>query len=240
MLLMYLIYCHRGMGKMEQRTLFQIGFFLLFAVATISAVPRDCTAIKRSNRRAASGVYVIQPQRSPLLVVKCVMKRNSGWTVIQRSSRASKITWKESWTTYKYGFGDVLSDFWLGNEYIYLLTKQNRYKLRIEFLDTRNRIKYAEYSSFYIESERGKYIIRLGTFSGNVVDQMTQLTKNSLVDNQPFSTKDRDYDSFRRSCAASYGGWWFDACGRVYLNRKYPYWSGINIKKVTMMIQPTC
>ncbi|XP_038670345.1 fibrinogen-like protein 1-like protein [Scyliorhinus canicula] len=228
------------MGKMEQRTLFQIGFFLLFAVATISAVPRDCTAIKRSNRRATSGIYVIQPQRSPPLVVNCVMRGNSSWTVIQRGSRLSKITWKESWTTYKYGFGDVLGDFWLGNEYIYLLTKQNRYKLRIEFRDTGNRVKYAEYSSFFIEPEGGKYTIRLGTFSGNVVDQMTRLLRNSLIDNQPFSTKDRDNDSLRGSCAASRGGWWFDACGCAYLNRKYPYWSGINIKKVTMMIQPTC
>ncbi|XP_078082083.1 fibrinogen-like protein 1-like protein [Mustelus asterias] len=226
--------------KMEQRIFFQIGFFLILMVATISAVPRDCTAIKRRNKRATSGLYVIQPVRSPLLVVKCVMKRNGGWTVIQRNSRGSKITWKESWTTYKYGFGDVLSDHWLGNEYIYLLTKQNRYKLRIEFIDSRNIFRYAEYSSFYLESEKGKYTIRLGAFSGNVRDQMTRNVKTAMVDNQPFSTKDRDYDSYSRSCGARFGGWWFDACGYVYLNYKYPTWSGTSIKKVTMMIQPTC
>ncbi|XP_041052458.1 fibrinogen-like protein 1-like protein [Carcharodon carcharias] len=228
------------MMKMEQGALFQIGFFLLLTVATISALPRDCTEIRHKSKNATSGLYVIQPVRSPPLVVNCVMNRNGGWTVIQRNRRSSKITWRESWTTYKYGFGDVMSDHWLGNEYIYLLTKQNRYKLRIEFRDYRNTFKYAEYSSFYLEPESGKYTIRLGPFTGNVPDQLTRLTKTAMIDNQAFTTRDRDNDNYRSCCAVRYGGWWFDACGYAYLNNKNPYWSGISILKVTMMIQATC
>ncbi|XP_067866052.1 fibrinogen-like protein 1-like protein [Heterodontus francisci] len=221
------------MMKMEQGTLFQISFFLLLIMATISAVPHDCTEIQRKNKNAISGLYVIKPEQSPPLVVNCVMRSNGSWTVIQRNSKYSKITWTESWTTYKYGFGDVLNDHWLGNEYIHLLTRQARYKLRIEFTDNKNKIKYAEYSSFYLEHENDKYTIRLGHFSGGVVT-------NTITDNQKFTTKDKDNDNYQRCCATSRGGWWYDACGSVYLNYKYPYWSGLTIQKVTMMIQPTC
>ncbi|GCC29806.1 fibrinogen-like protein 1-like protein [Chiloscyllium punctatum] len=225
---------------MQRRTFFQIGFFLLASIEITSAVLHDCTEILRNNRNATSGLFIIQPVRSPPLVVNCVMRNDSGWTVIQSSTRRSKITWTESWTTYKYGFGDVLSDHWLGNEYIYLLTRQTHYKLRIELIDFRNAIKYAEYSSFYIEPESGKYTIRLGSFSGNVIDQMTRLTINQMIVNQGFTTKDRDNDNYRRCCASGRGGWWFDACGYAQLNNKNPSWSGISIKKVTMMVQALC
>ncbi|XP_048413452.2 fibrinogen-like protein 1-like protein [Stegostoma tigrinum] len=226
--------------KMQQRTSFQIGFFLLAFMEIISAVPHDYTEILQKNRNATSGLYVIQPVRSPPLVVNCVMRHDGGWTVIQSNTRSSKITWKESWTTYKYGFGDVLSDHWLGNEYIYLLTMQTHYKLRIEFKDNRNAIKYAEYSFFYLEPESGKYTIRLGEFSGNVYDQMSRLTTNQMIVNQAFSTKDRDNDNYKSCCPSSRGGWWFDACGYAYLNNKSPYWAGISINKVTMMVQALC
>ncbi|XP_067864210.1 fibrinogen-like protein 1-like protein isoform X2 [Heptranchias perlo] len=229
------------MMKMEQGTLFQISFFLLvFIVATISAVPHDCSEIQRKNRKATSGLYVVRPLQSPPLVVNCVMRRDGGWTVIQRNTRGSRITWTESWTTYKYGFGNVMGDHWLGNRYIYLLTRQTRYKLRLEFVDTRRVTRYAEYSTFYVENENGKYVIRLGKFRGNVVDRMTQTATNAIIDNQKFSTKDKDNDNYRYNCGSSRGGWWFDACGNVYLNHKYPYWAGITIFKVTMMIQATC
>uniref|UniRef100_UPI00398F1C26 fibrinogen-like protein 1-like protein n=1 Tax=Pristiophorus japonicus TaxID=55135 RepID=UPI00398F1C26 len=228
------------MMKMEQGTFFQLSFFLLLIVATVSAMPQDCTEIEQNNQNATSGLHVIQPEGSPLLVVNCVMRNNDSWTVIQRNTRSSRITWTESWTTYKYGFGDVLGDHWLGNEYIYYLTRQTRYKLRIEFTDYRRAIKYAEYDSFYIEPENRKYAIRLGIFSGNVFDRLTQLSPNVLIDNQPFTTMDRDNDNSGINCASGRGGWWFNACGNVYLNSNYPYWPGVSIREVTMMIQPTC
>ncbi|XP_051891833.1 fibrinogen-like protein 1-like protein [Pristis pectinata] len=225
---------------MEQRIFFQTSLLLLLIAATISAIPRDCTEIESENKRAGTGLYVIQPTGSPPLVVNCIRRGNSSWTVIQRNSRLSKITWTESWTTYKYGFGDVLGDHWLGNEYIYLLTKQKMYKLRIEIKDNKNVVKFAEYSSFYIESESSRYTIRLGPFQGTAPDCMTNTVKNQIIDNQRFSTRDCDYDNYRISCAASRGGWWHDACGYSYLNHKYPQWNSLHVVKVSMMIQPVC
>ncbi|XP_032901988.1 fibrinogen-like protein 1-like protein [Amblyraja radiata] len=226
---------------MEQGNYFCIHLLLLLiVVATESAkIPRDCTEIISQNRRAVTGLYAIQPTGSPLLVVNCIMKGRSGWTVIQSNSRASKIIWTVGWITYKYGFGDVLTDHWLGNEYIYLMTKQKAYKLRIEFINNRRHTLYAEYDSFQIDSESGRYTIRLGPFRGNVGDRMTKVKPNNVIDNLRFSTQDCDYDNSRRNCAARRGGWWYDNCGQSRLNTKYPYWYGINIQTVKMMILPT-
>ncbi|XP_065414161.1 fibrinogen-like protein 1-like protein [Chrysemys picta bellii] len=89
--------------------------------------PKDCRNIPRDS---PSGVHVIQPAGSPPRVVWCDMDtEGKGWTVVQRNSYNTEITWKESWSTYKYGFGNVQQDYWLGNEYLSLLMQQNIYKV---------------------------------------------------------------------------------------------------------------
>ncbi|XP_055513980.1 fibrinogen-like protein 1-like protein [Leucoraja erinacea] len=227
---------------MEQGNYFCIHLLLLLiVVGTESAkIPRDCQEVISQNRRAVTGLYAIQPTGSPLLVVNCIMKGKSGWTVIQSNSRTSKIIWTVGWITYKYGFGDVLTDHWLGNEYINLMTKQKAYKLRIEFRDIKGRTLYAEYDSFQIDPESRQYTIRLGPFRGNVADRMTEVKANNIIDNQRFSTQDCDYDNSRGKCANNRGGWWYDNCGLSRLNDKYPYWYGITVQTVKMMILPTC
>lgn len=132
----------------------------------------------------------------------------------------------------------MLTDHWLGNEYIYLMTKQKAYKLRIEFIDKRRHTFYAEYDTFQIDSESGRYTIRLGPFRGNVADRMTEARDGHIIDKQKFSTQDCDYDNARGNCATSHGGWWYDNCGLSRLNDKYPYWYGITVQTVKMMILP--
>ncbi|XP_065423833.1 angiopoietin-related protein 4-like isoform X2 [Chrysemys picta bellii] len=83
--------------------------------------PKDCSNIPRDS---PSGIHVIQPAGSPPRVVWCDMDtEGKGWTIVQRNSHNTDITWKESWSTYKYGFGNVQQDYWLGNEYLSLLTR---------------------------------------------------------------------------------------------------------------------
>ena len=71
-----------------------------------------------------------------------------------------------NWADYKRGFGDVNGEFWLGNDNIHLLTKRNDQKLKIE-LTYNGEIKYADYSTFWIENEAQKYKLNVSGFSGS-------------------------------------------------------------------------
>ncbi|XP_066573839.1 fibrinogen-like protein 1-like protein [Amia ocellicauda] len=202
--------------------------------------PIDCSRLSVSN---PSGVYVIQPIGSHPLVVYCEKTENKFWTVIQRNSLTTAMKWDESWTTYKNGFGSVDGDHWLGNENIHKLTSHNVYKVRFIIFDSHNNCKYADYNTFRVESETNGYIIRLGQHSGTAPNSMQTLSSSVLQDNMIFSTKDRDQDLTSVKCASGTGGFWYNACYNVSLNRKaYLYWGGLctgNCKASVMMIMPS-
>lgn len=70
-----------------------------------------------------------------------------GWTVIQRRVDGS-VSFDRSWRDYRDGFGDLHSEFWLGNEHIHDLSTQGDYSLRIHLEDWSNKHKHAVYQSF--------------------------------------------------------------------------------------------
>ncbi|XP_053903618.1 fibrinogen-like protein 1-like protein [Malaclemys terrapin pileata] len=206
--------------------------------------PKDCSNIPRDS---PSGVHVIQPAGSPPRVVWCDMDtEGKGWTVVQRNSYNTEITWKESWSTYKYGFGNVQQDYWLGNEYLSLLTRQNIYKVRFVVEDKFNNTRYAEFDIFSVEDEPSGYPLRLGRYSGDGEDYLTTYHSGlgGIHDNMKFSTTDKDQDQASGNCASSYGGWWYDKCQNVLLNGKgYIYWAGFcksgECKSSLILVKPT-
>ncbi|XP_051881451.1 uncharacterized protein LOC127575596 [Pristis pectinata] len=179
---------------------------------------KDCNELLRQGF-TTNGLYVIKPestQKTPLIVVNCVMNYDcGGWTVLEHKSKQSELTWNETWTTYKYGFGNVLGDHYLGNEYIYFLTNQMWYKAKVLLgqADKNGELKWkhAEYDIFRVGSEMTNYTLHLGAFSGKIPDALS--VPENMVDNCPFSTRDRDSDSDSVNCAQKYGGgWWFNTC----------------------------
>ncbi|XP_067393767.1 fibrinogen-like protein 1-like protein [Emydura macquarii macquarii] len=215
------------------------------SIAYQGGFPRDCSYIPTAS---PSGTYIIQPAGSPPLVVWCDMDtEGKGWTVVQRNSYSTEITWSESWSTYKYGFGNVLQDYWLGNEYLSLLTRQSTYKVRFVVEDKNNNTRYAEFDIFSVEDEPSGYPLRLGRYSGNGQDYFTtyQSSLGGVHDNVKFTTTDKDQDRYGYNCADSfYGGWWYDNCRNVQLTgKKYIYWAGFcNVgacKSSTILVKPS-
>ena len=76
------------------------------------------------------------------------------------------VDFYRGWNDYKNGFGDLKGEFWLGLDKIYRLTVGSRNKLRIDMEDTSGNKKYAKYDLFAVTSERAKYQLSLGTYSG--------------------------------------------------------------------------
>ncbi|NWX09340.1 FGL1L protein, partial [Caloenas nicobarica] len=206
-----------------------------------SCWPKDCSEIPAGSR---SGVYIIQPKGLHHLVVYCEMNvTHGGWTVIQRNQKDTPVTWAESWSTYKYGFGSVRGEYWLGTEYIHQIAKQKVYQVRFIIQDSTDSTSFADYNLFSVEDESHGYRLRLGSYTGTAGDAMTSDNPKTMHDNMKFSTKDRDQDTYSKNCAYSYeGGWWFSACYSVRLNFKGGMtWGSLckgNCKSSLILIKP--
>ena len=92
-----------------------------------------------------------------------------GWTVFQKRLDGS-VDFYRGWAEYKNGFGNLNGEFWLGLDKIHRLTKTKN-RLRVDLEDTTGKTAYAEYDMFAVTSERTKYQLSLGTYSGNFLFQ---------------------------------------------------------------------
>ena len=71
------------------------------------------------------------------------------------------------WSDYKHGFGNLSSEFWLGNDKIHRLTSDDYMTLRVDLEDFEGNTAYAEYGLFGVVSETYKYKLIRGFYSGD-------------------------------------------------------------------------
>ncbi|XP_077990993.1 ficolin-1-like [Glandiceps talaboti] len=150
------------------------------------------------------GTYEIWPFLSPTpLVVFCDMNAVTGhaWTVIQRRIDGSE-DFRRDWEEYRFGFGNAMSEHWLGNDNIHYLTTANggpskQYVLRIELTDWYGNSAYAEYSGFRIGQGYDNYPLVLDTFLGGTAgDSLSILNGIEFL-----AYGDTNIEHIR-------GGWW--------------------------------
>ncbi|KAH3792331.1 hypothetical protein DPMN_145825 [Dreissena polymorpha] len=98
-----------------------------------------------------------------------VDSKNKGWMVIQRRMDGS-VNFNRSWADYQAGFGNLRGEFWLGNEHIYQLTKENPRELRIDMEKFDGTKRFALYSKFNVSSESKKYQLYATGYSGDAGD----------------------------------------------------------------------
>ncbi|XP_033895430.1 ficolin-1-like [Acipenser ruthenus] len=175
-----------------------------------------------------SGWYTVYTESNKSISVYCDMDTDGGgWLVFQKRMDGS-VDFFRDWNSYKRGFGSKLTEFWLGNDNIHLLTLTGSHELRIDFEDFDNVKTFAKYQSFKILGESEKYKLVLGKFTGGTAG-------DSLGghNNMPFSTKDQDVSLSK--CPETYkGAWWYNDCHSSNLNGLYlkgshvTYADGIN------------
>lgn len=160
-----------------------------------------------------SGVYIFDSQlgKNPDISYTkryCDIKNDGFWTIIQRRDNYTKQhNFNNTWEEYKYGFGDLHKDFWMGNEFLHSLSKKYKLVLKIELEDFDNKMAWAEYSTFSVASEAENYKLTVGGYSGNASDSFSSHSEHE------FSTYDKKNDEAPECCpcAVSYGGgWWFN------------------------------
>ena len=84
-----------------------------------------------------------------------------GWTVFQRRQDGSQ-DFQQLWAEYKYGFGDVDGEFWLGNEHVSVLTGNKVSRLHIDLEDFSGNTRYAEYINFKVFPESDDFKLGIG------------------------------------------------------------------------------
>ncbi|XP_076825484.1 fibrinogen-like protein A isoform X1 [Clavelina lepadiformis] len=140
------------------------------------------------------------------------------WTVFQKRLDGS-VNFQRTWNEYKLGFGETDGEFWLGLETVHRLTRSGKCDLRIEIQAFDDTYSWAQYSSFYVESEADLFRLHASGYIGNATDRLNS------HNNQPFTTLDRDNDSWGSNCASENGGeaggWWYKACWSSILNGRY-------------------
>ncbi|XP_062579555.1 fibrinogen-like protein 1 isoform X1 [Saccostrea cucullata] len=184
--------------------------------------PFDCWEVFH-NGYNTTGIYQIYPWGTSGKSIDALCNMDvepKGWTVFQW-----RYPWTENftrnWKEYKNGFGNVSSEFWLGNEILHLLTTPHRTLFYIGITSTYGGSWYERFDNMKIASEAQKYTITLGRASGTAGDQSTNKSSyhSGTMDGMPFSTYDRDNDLSSTYCASVHqGGWWYNNCYNVFLN----------------------
>ncbi|VDI53175.1 Hypothetical predicted protein [Mytilus galloprovincialis] len=167
----------------------------------------DCV----DNTTCPSGIYKLQ--LTNITEVYCNMEAdNGGWIVIQRRLNG-EVDFYRDWNSYKYGFGDLDGEFWLGNELIHEITSRGNYMLRVDLEDFEGNHRFATYNTFYVESENSEYAVQMSGYTGTAGYSM------SSHNGKQFSTKDRNNIVY----ATSYvGAWWFgNSYYYSHLNGRY-------------------
>ncbi|KAK3798635.1 hypothetical protein RRG08_007451 [Elysia crispata] len=144
-----------------------------------------------------------------------------GWIVFQRQA-LGEVDFNRTWNEYRKGFGNLTTDFWLGNEAIYKLTDASAYELRVDFKDRTQGDQFAQYETFKIMDESNNYRLLLGQHvAGTTNEDSTSGLANH--NNQDFTTIDRDNDGTPFNCAeTNQGGWWYSNCGLANFNSRLP------------------
>ncbi|CAC5375644.1 Angiopoietin-related protein 7,Ficolin-3,Ficolin-1-B,Ficolin-2,Ryncolin-1,Tenascin-R,Angiopoietin-1,Ficolin-1,Fibrinogen C domain-containing protein 1-A,Tenascin-X,Ryncolin-3,Fibroleukin,Fibrinogen C domain-containing protein 1,Ryncolin-2,Microfibril-associated glycoprotein 4,Fibrinogen alpha chain,Ficolin-1-A,Tenascin,Fibrinogen C domain-containing protein 1-B,Angiopoietin-4 [Mytilus coruscus] len=210
--------------------------------------PKDCDDILATGQE--SGVYTIYIDGTLAVEVFCDMQTDGGgYTVFQNRYDGSVDFYNNrTWASYKYGFGNLYGEFWLGLEYIYQMTKTSEYMLRVDLEDNYGATAYAEYSTFRINSEADLYRLIIAGYSGTAGDPVDTGGKLGMLYNH--NVRFSSPDNATACTLKRKGGWWHLNCSNANLNGVYNpgvssqdsmFWYGfknrIGLKKASMKVK---
>ncbi|XP_078329267.1 fibrinogen-like protein A isoform X1 [Crassostrea virginica] len=208
----------------------------------------DCSAIIRSDPDMIghNGVFTISSYPNKTTAYCDMTTKGGGWTVIQNRVDGSTDFYR-TWREYSDGFGNTSNNYWIGNDMIHQLTKNETQVLRVELERFNGEKGYAEYSTFIVGDELSKYKLTVSGYNGTIGDNL------SYHSGSMFSTRDQDNDYRSDHCSQYYhGAWWYYSCHLSNLNGKYMgpgvfndlsmnwKWAsdGESLKSTRMMIRP--
>ena len=138
---------------------------------SVTAPIKSCSQLLQTGINS-SGIHTIIPDGGKPMQVRCDMTTaGGGWTVFQRRLNGS-VDYYLGWASYKDGFGNLSSEFWLGNDKLHRLTAADNMTLRVDLEDFDGNITYAEYTTFKVANKSDKYRLLIGGYSGTAGDSL--------------------------------------------------------------------
>ncbi|XP_052679073.1 ficolin-3-like [Crassostrea angulata] len=178
----------------------------------------DCDCVRKY--KTESGGYGLNMDGNPVFVL-CEFESNQTWTVIQNRHNGS-VDFDRGWQEYTDGFGSVLTEYWIGTEYIHQLTLSGLTTIKIDLEDHDGNKRYAEYSLFNVSDGNDHYRLSISGYSGTAGDTMSSVNGDEKADGEMFSTFDNDLDTSGKNCAAQgRSGWWYGGCTYSSINGEY-------------------
>lgn len=157
-----------------------------------------------------------------------VIDLTRGWPEWSRTTGA--VSFNRGWSDYKFGFGDLETDYWLGLDHVHALCSSSC-ELMVTYNTLNDKKKEfshsIRYKMFSVAGEADQYNMTLSGFEPSVANGES----DDLSSGRVFSTNDKDNTA---QCAKSFGGgWWFNSsprdCGLSNLNGKWidKSWTGV-------------
>lgn len=177
---------------------------------------RSCADADSKAFPKRSGIYdILIPRYSaqPFKIYCDAETLGGNWLTIMRREDGS-VEFNRNWTDYKYGFGDIDREFFLGMDKIHALTQDQPQELLVMLEDNEGIVAYETYDAFGIGSESEQYKLHtLGSASGDAGDSLTYSRGMGLT------TADRDNDNSDVNCAVFFSNpWWHKNCFETYLS----------------------
>ena len=83
------------------------------------------------------------------------------------------VDFYRGWAEYKFGFGNLNGEFWLGNDNLHRITAAGNMTLRVDLEDFDGNITFAKYSFFTVADSADKYRLWIGGYNGTAGDSLT-------------------------------------------------------------------
>lgn len=161
-----------------------------------------------TNCSTTNGIQTIQLVGLEPFEVLC----NSSWMMILNRFDGH-LNFYRDWQTYKTGFGNLSSEFFIGLEKLHAITASQEHEVYIRLEDFDGSTRYALYDDFLVGNETGFYAMeKLGHYAGDAGDSL------SYHLHMKFSTYDKDNDRYSGNCAIErMGAWWYNWCNNRYI-----------------------
>ncbi|OQR66601.1 fibroleukin-like [Tropilaelaps mercedesae] len=181
-------------------------------------VPHNCDQLEKAGANCDGPYIVYDTYGKKPMKVMCDMS-GGGWTVILRRGPAvgaQPLSFDRSWSSYKHGFGNILEEFYFGNENIHKLTESAR-MLRVELESFGGDKMTLDYENFTVAEEGDNYRMRVGRYLGNNTRVGNAFRKHN---DKEFSTADKVTGP--RHCPVDHrAGHWWHSCYSVLLTGEY-------------------
>jgi len=127
--------------------------------------------------------------------------------ILIQQNFGESLFFERTWNELLVEQGHQSGDYWIGLETIHQLTKDGRYKLRLDMQSRDGTWYWEEYNTFTVQDSSDNYYMTVYGVVGNTgADGSMYYQRNNY-----FSTF--DFDASGSGCSSTYrSGWWYSSC----------------------------